>query len=97
MTAKKKKISYRKQYEHVQSYLFIAIQIYKVKDKKHKEDEIHSSKKLDKELLLWLVKIFHADPVFAFHVSFPLLSQTDFTTKYFYIFLLHLSQKKALL
>jgi len=50
-----------------------------VKDKKHKEDEIHSSKKLDKELLLWLVKIFHADPVFAFHVSFPLLSQTDFT------------------
>lgn len=46
----------------------VVFQIYKVKDKKHKEDEIHSSKKNDKELLLWLVKIFHADPVFAFHV-----------------------------
>ena len=44
-------------------------QIYKVKDKKHKEDEVHSNKKQDKELLLWLVKIFHADPVFAFNVS----------------------------
>lgn len=42
-------------------------QIYKVKDKKHKEDEVHSNKKQDKELLLWLVKIFHADPVFAFN------------------------------
>jgi len=39
-----------------------------VKDKKHKEDELHC-KKQDKELLLWLMKIFHADPVFAFHVS----------------------------
>lgn len=42
-------------------------QIYKVKDKKHKEDETYSSKKHDKDLLLWLVKIFHADPIFAFH------------------------------
>ena len=40
-----------------------------MKEKKHKEDELHSNKKQDKELLLWLVKIFHADPVFAFHVS----------------------------
>lgn len=30
---------------------------------------MHSNKKHDKELLLWLVKIFHADPVFAFNVS----------------------------
>ncbi|XP_015765754.1 PREDICTED: neurofibromin-like [Acropora digitifera] len=42
-------------------------QIYKVKDKKHKENETNSNKKHDKELLLWLVKIFHADPIFAFH------------------------------
>ena len=48
------------------SYFF---KIYKVKDKKHKENETNSNKKHDKELLLWLVKIFHADPIFAFHVS----------------------------
>ncbi|XP_044178514.1 neurofibromin-like isoform X2 [Acropora millepora] len=44
-------------------------QIYKVKDKKHKENETNSNKKHDKELLLWLVKIFHADPTFAFHMT----------------------------
>ncbi|KAK3754965.1 hypothetical protein QZH41_017349 [Actinostola sp. cb2023] len=44
-------------------------QIYKVKDihkRGHKEDDMPAGRR-DKELLLCLVRLFHADPVFAFH------------------------------
>ncbi|XP_048582480.1 neurofibromin-like isoform X2 [Nematostella vectensis] len=43
-------------------------QIYKVKEihRKHKEEDGQTTRR-EKDLLMWLVKLFHADPVFAFH------------------------------
>lgn len=43
-------------------------QLYKGKERRQKEDEV-GTMKAEKDLLLWLVRLFRMDPEFAFSVS----------------------------
>ena len=70
---------------HLAQHFF---QLYKGKEKRGKEEEAGTALKAEKELLLWLVRLFRMEPAFAFSVSSACLHEDIFFSWGIYVHLL---------